>query len=177
MRRALAAAVLAIALAAPGCAPTYRADYIDGSDLQSRYPNALAEARHGWAIVATLTLGLFTVWLVADLALRGADRRSQGAALVSAAAITAALLAAWLVTRMSGPYPEGLAYRLAANSFFWVGLTALAVGTGWIVRGFRSGPGDRGEAVWGFYLVLLGVIVVPAIFLSSFTLWLCTGSC
>ncbi len=41
----------------------------------------------------------------------------------------------------------------------------------------RSGPGDRGEAVWGFYLALLGVIVMLASPLSSFTLWLCTGSC
>lgn len=177
MRRALAATVLAILLATPACAPTYSAEYIEGSDLQTRYPDALEEARRGWGITTALALGLFAMWLAADLSLRGTDRRNQGASLVSAAAITGGLLGAWLLTATAGPYPEGVGYQVAASSVFWIGLLALAVGIGWLVRGFRGGPGDRGEAVWGFYLALLGVIVMPASLLSSFPLWLCAGSC
>jgi hypothetical protein len=173
VRRALAGALLAVALAAPGCVPTFRADHIDGTDLQTRYPNALEEARRGWAITAALALGLLTVWLAADVALRGADRSNQGGALISAAAVAGALLVAWVVTTTTGSYPEGLAYRVAANSFLWLGLAALVVGIGWVVSGFGSGPGDRGQAVWGFYLVVVGVMVPPLTFMSSLTLWLC----
>jgi hypothetical protein len=177
MRRALAGAVLAILLATAACAPTYSAEYIKGSDLQTRYPDALEEARRGWAITTALALGLFAVWLAADLSLRGTGRRNQGAALVSAAAITAGLLGAWLLTATAGAYPSGFGYQVAASSVFWIGVVALAVGIAWLVRGFRGGPGDRGEAVWGFYLALLGVIVMPASLVTSFPLWLCAGSC
>ena len=177
MRRALAAAALAVALATSGCVPTYQASDIDGSDLQTRYPDALDEARRGWAITTAAALLLFAMWLAADLGLRGTGQRNQGGAVICAAAIAGGLLVAWLVTATAGPYPEGLGYRVAANSFFWIGVVALMAGIGWVVRGFRGGPGDRGEAVWGFYLALMGVVVPAAIFVSTFTLWLCTGSC
>lgn len=119
----------------------------------------------------------FAVWMAVDVALRGPDRRHQGGALLTAAAIAGLLGAAAVIVGASGPYPQGLLYKVAIDGVFWLGPIALAAGVTWMVRGFRSGPGDRGEAVWGLYLAVLGMVLTPAIFITSVGLWICTGDC
>ena len=68
-------------------------------------------------------------------------------------------------------------YEVAADTPLWLGPAALVAGVAWMIRGLRSGPGDRGEALWGLFLVLLGLFLTPAIFLTSFHLVQRTGSC
>jgi hypothetical protein len=167
-------APLALVLGA-ACVPTYKAG-IQG-DLESRYPHALATTRTALAEIAAVTLVLFVAWLAADVALRSRDRHDQGGPLLTAAAIAGVLLAATLVVVASGPFPQGLVYKVAAEGVFWLGPAALIAGVVWLVRGFRSGPGDQGEAVWGLYLVLVGLFLIPALFGAMVSLWICAGDC
>ena len=164
-------------LLAAACVPTYAAPDIAQSDLSSRYPRALLVARNGVVRSAAVALVVFVAWLIADVVLRGRDRHHHGAAVLSAGAVAGLLGAAAVVVGGAGRYPEGAAYKLAMNGAFWLGPAALAGGVAWMVHGFRRGPADRGEAVWGLYLVLLGVFLTPAIFVTSVGLWICTGDC
>ena len=91
-------------------------------------------------------------------------------ALLTAAAAVGLLAAAGLVVATAGTYPEGLLYRLAADAPIWLALAMIPAGIAWLVRGFRYGSGDRGEAVWGFFLVLVGMVLVPVVYLSQLTL-------
>lgn len=124
-----------------------------------------------------MALLLFTVWFVADVVMRGRGRRDQGGALMSAAAVVGLLAAAAVVVGTAGPYPRGFVYKVAIDGVFWLGPAALAAGVFWMVRGFRSRPGDKGEAVWGLYLAVAGLGLIPTIFLASVGLWICTGDC
>jgi hypothetical protein len=78
-----------------------------------------------------------------------------------------------LVVGASGPYPRGRLYEVAVLVSDWLGPMALAAGIAWLVRGFRSGSGDRGEPVWGLFLVVIGLVVTPMIVATSYELWLC----
>jgi hypothetical protein len=130
---------------ATGCVPGYQAADIEGRDLQSRYPQALEEARQGLARTVALADLLFAAWFAVDVARRGAGRHRQGGALLTAGGFVGVFTGAWLVTATAGDYPEGAAYEVAASAPAWVALAAIAAGMAWLVRGARSGPSDRGE--------------------------------
>ena len=98
---------------------------------------------------------LFAACFAADVARRGAG----------------VLTGAWLVTATAGSYPEGLAYEVAAGAPAWIALTAVASGLAWLVQGFRRSRGDRGQVVYGLFLVVVGVVLTPMIFLSFVNLW------
>lgn len=83
------------------------------------------------------------------------------------------------VTGKSGLVAEfrhGWGFQQVTAGAFWLGVLAIAVGALWMVLAFRGGS-DRGEAMWGLFLVVFGLIVVPTVFAASYGLWLCTGSC
>ena len=84
------------------------------------------------------------------------------------------------VTGKSGLVAEfrhGWGYQQVTAGAFWLGILAIAVGALWMVRAFHGAPSDRGEATWGLFLVVFGLILVPTVVTASFGLWLCTGSC
>jgi hypothetical protein len=166
-------APLACALATAGCMRSYTKEYIDGTDLQSRYPPVVEEASRGLVRAAAVALVLFVAWLAADVVLRRAGRQGQGGALLTAAALVAFLTIGALVVGTSGAYPRGELYEVAVLVSDWMGPLAIVAGILWMVRGFRTGPGDRGEAVWGLFLVIAGAIVTAMIVSSAFSLWMC----
>lgn len=157
MRRA--ALLVAFGLGAAGCAPTYDFADIQGSDSQTRYPAAVEEARHGLTRAAAVALVLFTGWLAVDVARRGRERERQGAAVLTAATIPGVLLVASFVARTSGPLPQGLPYQVAMTTAFWLGPAALVVGATWVVWAFDNQPAERGEAPWGLFLIVFGIVM------------------
>ncbi len=174
MRRAagwLLPAVCSLFLTA--CAPTYRAENIEGTDLESRYPIALEEARTGLARSVAVTLVLFTGWLAGDVTRRGPGRGQQGGALLTAGVVVGVLLVGWAVVATAGPYPQGGAYKVAVDGLFWLAWATFAAGAAWMNRGLRSAPGDNGETVWGLFLVLAGLTMVPTVGYAVFGLWVC----
>ena len=163
----------ASALAVAGCTRSYRPEYIAGSDLESRYPPVVERASEGVVRAAAVALVLFTAWLAADVAIRRAGRHQQGGALLTAFALVALLAVGSLVVGTSGAYPRGRPYEVATIISVWVGPVALVAGIAWLIIGFRSRPGDRGQAVWGLFLVFLGLVTTPIIVSTSFSLWVC----
>lgn len=161
------------ALAMAGCTRSYTESSIDGTDLQSRYPPVVEEASRGLVQAAAVALVLFVAWLAADVTLRRAGREGQGGALLTAAALIAFLTIGALVVGTSGAYPSGEPYEVAVLVSDWMGPLAIVAGITWMVRGFRTGPGDRGEAVWGLFLVITGTTVTAMIVSSAFSLWVC----
>jgi hypothetical protein len=164
---------LACALALSGCTRSYSPADIEGGDLQSRYPPVVEQASRGLVRAAAVALVLFVAWLAADVALRRAGRQGQGGALLTATALIAFLTIGALVVGASGAYPTGEPYEIAVLVSDWMGPLSIVAGITWMVRGFRTGPGDRGEAVWGLFLVMVGAIVTVMIVTSAYKLWIC----
>lgn len=164
---------LGCALAVSACTRSYSKEYIDGTDLQSRYPPVVEEASQGLVRAAGVALVLFVAWLAADVALRRPGRQGQGGALLTAAALVTFLTIGALVVGASGAYPRGEPYEVAVLVSDWMGPLAIVSGITWMVRGFRRGPGDRGEAVWGLFLVIVGLVVTAMIVVTAFSLWVC----
>lgn len=164
---------LVCALAMAGCTRSYSPTDIEGGDLQSRYPPVVEEASTGLVRAAAVALVLFVAWLAGDVALRRAGRQGQGGALLTATGLIAFLTFGALVVGASGAYPRGEMYEVAVLVSDWMGPLSIVSGITWMVRGFRTGPGDRGEAVWGLFLVVVGVIVTAMIVASNFSLWVC----
>ena len=169
-----AAFLLALALGAAGCAPTYQYADIEGSDSESRYPVAVQEARDGLTRAAAMALVLFTGWLAGDVARRGTERRRQGAALLTAAVTVGSFVGASLVARTSGRLPQGLPYQVAMTTAFLLGPASLMVGATWVLWAFEHRPAGRGETTWGLFIVVFGLIMTPMVLVGCIALL--TGS-
>ena len=74
---------------------------------------------------------------------------------------------------LAGEFRHGWGYGTLSTAGFWFGLLAVAVGALWLLRAFHGGPGDRGEAVWGLFLVLFGIVVTGMMFVSAWKFWVC----
>ena len=104
MRRALGAALVAVALVTAGCGTGVgwtAADHAEGTDLTSRYPPVAERAEDLTARTTAVALLLFSAWLLGDVRLRGAGRTAQGGALLTAAGFTATLVIAWTVAAVT----------------------------------------------------------------------------
>ena len=101
MKRALL--VLVAAVATSGCGISWgSAEYADEfGELSGRYPPEAHGAALGLARTVAVVMLLFVVWLAADVRLRGADRRQQGPALLTAAGFVVVLLGGWLAAAAS----------------------------------------------------------------------------
>ena len=168
MRRA--ALLLPLALGAAGCATTHHYADIEASDSETRYPVAVREARDGLTRAAAMALVLFTGWLAVDVARRGAERRRQGAAVLTAAALVGTLLVASFVARTSGRLPQGLPYQVAMTTAFWLGPAALMVGATWVLWAFEHRPTGRGESRWGLFMIVFGIVMTPMVLLGAVAL-------
>lgn len=168
--RWLVALTLALAFAAAACAPTRDFADIEGSDSQSRYPVAIREARDGLIRAAAMALVLFTAWLAVDVTGRGRERRRQGPAVLTAATIVGVFLVASFVARTSGPLPQGRPYQVALTTAWWLGPAALPIGATWVLWAFEHRPTERGEATWGAFIIVLGLVMTVMVLAGSISL-------
>lgn len=173
--RRLIVLALALALGGAACtAPTYDFADIEGSDAQTRYPAAVAEARDGLMRAAAMALVLFTAWLAVDVARRGTERHRQGAAFLTAALIVGVLVVSAFVAQTSGPLPQGRPYQVAVTAAWYLGLAALPIGATWVLWAFEHPPAERGETTWGIFIIVLGL--VSTVMVLGGTIRLLTGS-
>ncbi len=154
---------IACALAMAACVDTPTASQVAGGDCESRYPMSVRAARDGMARAVAIGLVVFVVWLAVDVTTRGRGRQQHGGALLSAAAVTGVLVAAWLVVQTAGAYPQGRLYDVAVATLAWLPLAAGVLGIAWIVRGSRGETVGQGQTVWGAFHVTAGLVLWPVL--------------